>query len=67
MQKMIPCSPQLCRMLTHFASNCKVEKVYLFDLITKLHIATNDEKIVEPIKYEVCSELQDIFIDIWNH
>ena len=54
-QRMIPCSPQLCKTLTHFANNSKIEKVYLFDLITKLHIATNEEKIIEPIKYEVCS------------
>ena len=64
MQKMVACAPQLNKGLAHFACTSKIEKVYLFDLITKLYIATNDEKVVEPVKYEVCSELLDIFIDI---
>ncbi len=33
-------------------------------MITKLYIAHNDEKIIDPIRYEICSEMLDIFIDI---
>jgi hypothetical protein len=33
-------------------------------LITKLYIAHNDEKPIDPVRYEICSEMLDIFIDI---
>lgn len=41
-----------------------MEKVYLFDLVTKLYIAHNDEKIWDPLKYDICSDMLDVFIDI---
>jgi len=61
---MIPCSPNICKLLNHFANSCKIEKVYLFDLITKLYIAHNDEKLSDQYKYDICSDILDIFIDI---
>ena len=42
LQRLIPCSANVCKLLNHFANYCKVEKVYLFDLVTKLYIAHND-------------------------
>ena len=33
-------------------------------MITKLYIAHNDEKSIDPVRYEICSEMLDIFIDI---
>lgn len=41
-QKMISCSPTICKLLNKIANLCRLEKVYLFDLITKLYIAHND-------------------------
>ena len=64
LQRLIPCSPNICKLLNQFGSFCKVEKVYLFDLVTKLYIAHNDEKIWDPLKYDICSDMLDVFIDI---
>ena len=61
---MIPCSPNICKLLNHFATYSKIEKVYLFDLVTKLYIAHNDEKLTDQFKYDICSDILDIFIDI---
>ncbi len=63
-QRLIPCSPNICKLLNHFANYCKIEKVYLFDLITKLYIAHNDEKLSDQLKYDICSDMLDVFIDI---
>ena len=32
--------------------------------MTKLYIAHNDEKIWDPLKYDICSDMLDVFIDI---
>lgn len=61
---MIPCSLNICKLLNHFANHSKIEKVYLFDLITKLYIGHNDEKLCDQFKYDICSDILDIFIDI---
>lgn len=61
---MIPCSPNISKLLNHLANYCKLEKVYLFDLITKLYIAHNDEKLPDQLKYDICSDMLDVFIDI---
>lgn len=61
---MIPCASNICKLLNHFANHSKIEKVYLFDLVTKLYIGHNDEKLSDPFKYDICSDILDIFIDI---
>jgi len=33
-------------------------------LVTKLYIGQNDEKLSDPFKYDICSDILDIFIDI---
>jgi Ras-related GTP-binding protein C/D len=63
-QKMIPCSPNICKLLNHFANHSKIEKAYLFDLVTKLYIGHNDEKLTDQYRYDICSDILDIFIDI---
>jgi len=52
---MISCSPTICKLLNKMANMCRLEKIYLFDLITKLYIAHNDEKPIDPVRYEICS------------
>ena len=63
-QRMIPSAPNICKLLNHFANHSKVEKAYLFDLVTKLYVAHNDEKLSDQFKYDICSDILDIFIDI---
>lgn len=63
-QRLIPCSPNISKLLNHFANYCKIQKVYLFDLITKLYIAHNDQKLSDQLKYDICSDMLDVFIDI---
>lgn len=36
----------------------------MFDLSTKLYIANNSEQLMDLTKYEVCSEIVDIFIEM---
>ena len=38
--------------------------MFIFDIHTKLFIAHNEELLIEPLKYEICSEMIDIYIDI---
>lgn len=37
--------------------------MFLFELLRKVYIATNTEE-VDSVRYEICSEMIDIFLDI---
>jgi len=50
-------------MMDNLISNSKIEKAFLFDVISKIYIAT-DSNTVEMKHYEICSELIDVLIDI---
>ena len=43
--------------------NSKIEKAFLFDVISKIYIAT-DSNQVDMKHYEICSELIDVLIDV---
>ena len=45
-------------MIDNLISNSKIEKAFLFDVISKIYIAT-DSNPVEMKHYEICSELID--------
>ena len=62
-QKLIPGLGQLEAMLTSLCRTCRFEKAYLFDVLSKIYIAT-DSTPSEMASYEVCSDFIDGIIDI---
>lgn len=63
-QKILPCTTYVCKLLNKLATFCKIDKIFIFDISTKLFIAHNDDVPIESTKYEICSEMIDIYIDI---
>lgn len=63
MQKLIPRLGSLEAMLTNLCRTCRFEKVYLFDVLSKIYIAT-DSAPADMATYEICSEYIDVIIDI---
>lgn len=50
-------------MLNHLVNSSMIQKAYLFDVLSKVYIAT-DENPVDVKEYEICSELIDVLIDV---
>ncbi|KAK1750776.1 GTP-binding protein gtr2 [Echria macrotheca] len=61
-QKLIPRLGQLEAMLTNLCRTCRFEKAYLFDVNTKIYIAT-DSTPEDMASYEICSDFVDVVID----
>jgi Ras-related GTP-binding protein C/D len=62
-QKLIPELPTLEALLNALCANCRIEKAYLFDLVSKIYIAT-DTSPTDIGSYEICSDYIDVIIDI---
>lgn len=62
-QKLIPQLPTLENMLNIFISNSAIEKAFLFDVVSKIYIAT-DSSPVDMQSYELCCDMIDVVIDI---
>jgi len=62
-QKLIPQLPTLESMLNSLCSNCRIEKAYLFDVLSKIYIAT-DTSPTDIGSYEICSDYIDVIVDI---
>uniref|UniRef100_A0A915K9J7 Ras-related GTP-binding protein C n=1 Tax=Romanomermis culicivorax TaxID=13658 RepID=A0A915K9J7_ROMCU len=62
-QKLIPQLPTLERLLDIFISNCNIDKAFLFDVASKIYIAT-DASPVDMQSYELCCDMIDVAIDI---
>lgn len=62
-QKLIPELPTLEALLNSLCSNCRFEKAYLFDLVSKIYIAT-DTSPTDLGSYEICSDYIDVILDI---
>eukprot|EP01006_Ploeotia_vitrea_P028432 TRINITY_DN61130_c0_g1_i1.p1 TRINITY_DN61130_c0_g1~~TRINITY_DN61130_c0_g1_i1.p1 ORF type:complete len:394 (+),score=38.06 TRINITY_DN61130_c0_g1_i1:162-1184(+) len=62
-QKLIPQYPTLESLLDMYISNSRVEKAFLFDVLSKIYIAT-DSSPVDNATYELCSDMIDVVIDI---
>ncbi len=62
-QKLIPQLPTLENMLNIFVSNSGAEKAFLFDVISKIYIAT-DSSPVDMQSYELCCDMIDLIIDV---
>ncbi|RYP69401.1 hypothetical protein DL770_008238 [Monosporascus sp. CRB-9-2] len=62
-QKLIPQLGILEAMLTNLCRTCRFEKAYLFDVVSKIYIAT-DNAPADMASYELCSDYIDVIIDI---
>ncbi|XP_039199060.1 ras-related GTP-binding protein D isoform X2 [Crotalus tigris] len=62
-QKLIPQLPTLENLLNIFVSNSGIEKAFLFDVVSKIYIAT-DSTPVDMQTYELSCDMIDVVIDI---
>ncbi|KAG9306692.1 hypothetical protein G9A89_004239 [Geosiphon pyriformis] len=62
-QKLIPQLPTLETLLNILCSNSGIEKAFLFDVNSKIYIAT-DSSPVDMQSYEICSDMIDVIIDL---
>ncbi|CAG2121316.1 unnamed protein product [Medioppia subpectinata] len=62
-QKLIPQLPTLENLLNIFITNSGIEKAFLFDVVSKIYIAT-DYSPVDMQSYELCCDMIDVVIDI---
>ncbi|XP_028294649.1 ras-related GTP-binding protein D isoform X2 [Gouania willdenowi] len=62
-QKLIPQLPTLENLLNIFISNSGVEKAFLFDVVSKIYIAT-DSSPVDMQTYELSCDMIDVVMDI---
>ncbi|KAI9730081.1 MAG: hypothetical protein M1834_006073 [Cirrosporium novae-zelandiae] len=61
-QKLIPQLPTLENLLDILAANCRLEKAYLFDVLSKIYVAS-DTSPKDQSAYEICSDYIDLIID----
>lgn len=62
-QKLVPQLPTLENLLNVLCSNCGIEKAFLFDVLSKIYIAT-DSSPVDVQTYEICSDYIDVVADV---
>jgi Ras-related GTP-binding protein C/D len=62
-QKLIRQLPTLENLLNILNSNSGIEKSFLFDVVSKIYIAT-DSPPVDMQSYELCSDMIDVVIDV---
>ncbi|GBG29069.1 Ras-related GTP-binding protein C [Hondaea fermentalgiana] len=60
--KLIPQLPAMENLLNILIASCEIEKAFLFDVVSKLYIAT-DHNPVDISSYELCSDMIDVVID----
>lgn len=70
-QKLIPQLPTLENLINTVANSSGMEKAYLFDVLSKIYIAS-DTRPVDMSCYEMCSDYIDVIVDIselysWEH
>ncbi|CAH1974903.1 unnamed protein product [Acanthoscelides obtectus] len=62
-QKLIPQLPALENLLNILNNNSAIEKSFLFDVVSKIYIAT-DSTPVDMQSYELCCDMIDVVIDV---
>ena len=62
-QKLVPQLDHLERLMDILISTCNIEKAFLFDVVSKIYIAT-DSNPVDMQSYELCSDMVDVVIDV---
>ncbi len=63
LQKLITQMPTLETLLNLLTSNCSMEKSFLFDVVSRIYLAT-DSSPVDMQSYELCSDMIDAVIDV---
>jgi Ras-related GTP-binding protein C/D len=64
-QKLITQLPALENLLDMFISHSRIEKAFLFDVLSKIYIAT-DSSPVDNTTFELCSDMLDVVQDVSN-
>lgn len=62
-QKLISQLALLERLLDGLIASCRMEKAFLFDVASKIYVAT-DSNPVDMQTYELCSDMIDVVIDV---
>eukprot|EP00735_Rhodelphis_limneticus_P012470 TRINITY_DN5740_c0_g1::TRINITY_DN5740_c0_g1_i1::g.14538::m.14538 TRINITY_DN5740_c0_g1::TRINITY_DN5740_c0_g1_i1::g.14538 ORF type:complete len:355 (+),score=58.59,sp/Q9HB90/RRAGC_HUMAN/65.36/6e-145,Gtr1_RagA/PF04670.7/7.3e-69,Arf/PF00025.16/6.7e-06,MMR_HSR1/PF01926.18/7.5e-05,MMR_HSR1/PF01926.18/1.9e+03,Ras/PF00071.17/0.00017,SRPRB/PF09439.5/0.00058,Miro/PF08477.8/0.00073,Miro/PF08477.8/5.2e+03,AAA_14/PF13173.1/0.14,AAA_14/PF13173.1/4e+03,AAA_14/PF13173.1/9.7e+03,AAA_16/PF13191.1/1,AAA_16/PF13191 len=62
-QKLLPELPTLEQLLDILIANSRIEKAFLFDVVSKVYVAT-DSSPVDVQCYELCSDMIDVVIDV---
>jgi len=62
-QELIPQLPVLENLLNILNTNCRLEKSFLIDVVSKIYVAT-DSSPVDMQTYELCSDMIDVVIDV---
>jgi len=62
-QKLIPQLPTLENLMNSFIQYSNSEKAFLFDVVSKIYIAT-DSSPVDMQSYELCCDMIDVVIDV---
>lgn len=63
LQKMIRQLPTLENLLNVLCANSGIEKAYLFDVASKVYLAT-DSSPIDMQSYEICSDMIDVVVDL---
>ncbi len=63
MQGLVPQLPTFEALLNTISASCRFEKVYLFDVFSKIYIAS-DTTPVDYRAYELCSDFINIIVDL---
>jgi len=62
-QKLLKQLPTLENLLNILISSCGIEKAFLFDVVSKIYVAT-DSGPVDVHSFELCSDMIDVVIDV---
>lgn len=57
-QQLIPQLPTLENLLDILVTSSRIEKAFLFDVVSKIYIAT-DSSLVDMQSYELCADMID--------
>mmetsp|Transcript_884 Transcript_884/g.1386 ORF Transcript_884/g.1386 Transcript_884/m.1386 type:complete len:419 (-) Transcript_884:38-1294(-) len=63
-QKLVKQLPNLQSLLTTLSTACSLEKTFLFDVVSKIYIATDKEDDASNSHYEQCADMIDVVLDI---
>jgi len=65
-QKLIPQQRQLDQLLDYLCNSCGLERVFLFDVASRIYIASDTISPLDPQLYELCCDKIDLVLDIAN-
>lgn len=62
-QQLLPQLPTLMSLLDVLVNSCRIDKAFLFDVVSKIYVAT-DSSPVDMQSYELCADMIDAVIDV---